>query len=111
WTPHPVPLATLITVAGRRWSIEETFQAAKTHVGLDHYQCRDWKAWHRFTLLAMIEGPGIFRTGNPLRFLSRKRGCPCLTSAGRSLRNTRNRSLGWWSRNPRRFRRPPGKSG
>jgi SRSO17 transposase len=54
WTPHPVPLATLITVAGRRWSIEETFQAAKTHVGLDHYQCRGWKAWHRFTLLAMI---------------------------------------------------------
>jgi SRSO17 transposase len=54
WTPQPVPLATLITVAGRRWSIEETFQAAKTHVGLDHYQCRGWKAWHRFTLLAMI---------------------------------------------------------
>ena len=53
-TPHPVPLTTLITVAGRRWSIEETFQAAKTHVGLDHYQCRGWKAWHRFTLLAMI---------------------------------------------------------
>ena len=54
WTPRPVPLATLITVAGRRWSIEEAFQAAKTQVGLDHYQCRGWKAWHRFTLLAMI---------------------------------------------------------
>ena len=54
WTPRPVPLATLITVAGRRWSIQEAFQAAKTQVGLDHYQCRGWKAWHRFTLLAMI---------------------------------------------------------
>jgi SRSO17 transposase len=54
WTPHPVPMTTLITVAGRRWSIEEAFQAAKTQVGLDHYQCRGWKAWHRFTLLAMI---------------------------------------------------------
>lgn len=54
WTPQPVPLATLITVAGRRWAIEETFQQAKTHVGLDHYQCRGWKAWRRFTLLAMI---------------------------------------------------------
>src|SRR5438874_12026624 len=63
------------------------------------------------THASWFEGPGIFRTGNPLRFLSRKRGCPCLTSAGRSLRNTRTRSLGWWSRNPRRFRRPPGKSG
>jgi hypothetical protein len=29
-------------------------QAAKTHVGLDHYQCRGWRAWHRSTLLAMI---------------------------------------------------------
>jgi SRSO17 transposase len=34
--------------------IEETFQAAKTHVGLDHYQGRTWTAWHRFVLLAMF---------------------------------------------------------
>ncbi len=54
WSPRPVPIATLIGVAGRRWSIEETFQAAKTHVGLDHYQCRTWTAWHRFILLAML---------------------------------------------------------
>ncbi len=54
WTPHPVPITTLIQVAGRRWSIEETFQAAKTHIGLDHYQCRGWTAWHRFILLAML---------------------------------------------------------
>ncbi len=54
WTPQPVPLATLVTVAGRRWMIEESFQAAKTQVGLDHYQCRTWTAWHRFALLAMI---------------------------------------------------------
>ncbi len=54
WTRHPVPLTTLITAAGRRWSIEETFQAAKTHVGLDHYQRRGWTAWHRTILLTMI---------------------------------------------------------
>jgi SRSO17 transposase len=54
WSPQPVPLSTLIRVAGRRWSIEETFQAAKTHIGLDHYQCRSWTAWHRFILLAML---------------------------------------------------------
>jgi hypothetical protein len=34
--------------------IEESFQAAKTQVGLDHYQCRTWTAWHRFARLAMI---------------------------------------------------------
>jgi hypothetical protein len=27
WTPEAVPLTTLITVAGRRWSIEEAFHA------------------------------------------------------------------------------------
>jgi len=37
WTPRPVPLAALVRVGGIRWSIEELFQAAKTHVGLDHY--------------------------------------------------------------------------
>jgi len=34
--------------------IEESFQAAKSQVGLDHYQCRTWTAWHRFARLAMI---------------------------------------------------------
>ncbi|WP_166379193.1 hypothetical protein [Catellatospora methionotrophica] len=54
WTPVPVPLARLVTVAGSRWSVEEAFQTAKGQVGLDQYQCRGWTAWHRFTLLAMI---------------------------------------------------------
>ncbi|WBB89961.1 IS701 family transposase [Verrucosispora sp. WMMC514] len=54
WSPRPVPLVRLVTVAGSRWSIEEAFQTAKGQVGLDQYQCRGWTAWHRFTLLAMI---------------------------------------------------------
>lgn len=54
WTPLPVPLLRLVTVAGSRWSVEEAFQTAKGQVGLDQYQCRGWTAWHRFTLLAMI---------------------------------------------------------
>ena len=29
YTPHPVPLRTLVVVAGQRWRIEESFQAAK----------------------------------------------------------------------------------
>jgi SRSO17 transposase len=35
-----------------RWSIEELFQAAKTHVGLDHYQVRGWSGRQRHTTLA-----------------------------------------------------------
>jgi SRSO17 transposase len=54
WSPTPVTLATLVHVAGMRWSIEEQFQAAKSQVGLDHYQVRTWTAWHRFTTLAML---------------------------------------------------------
>lgn len=29
WSPQPVPLATLVRVAGTRWTVEETFQIAK----------------------------------------------------------------------------------
>lgn len=32
WTPGPVPLQTLVTVAGMRWRIEECFQGAKEHL-------------------------------------------------------------------------------
>ncbi|MFE9324946.1 hypothetical protein ACIHDR_18910 [Nocardia sp. NPDC052278] len=42
YAPKSVPLTTLVRVAGRRWSIEENFQAAKTLVGLDQHQVRTW---------------------------------------------------------------------
>jgi SRSO17 transposase len=54
WSPAPVPLATLVTVAGMRWSVEEQFQAAKGQAGLDHYQVRTWTGWHRHVTLAML---------------------------------------------------------
>jgi SRSO17 transposase len=54
WSPAPVPLATLVHVAGMRWAVEEGFQAAKSQVGLDHYQVRTWAGWHRFVTLAML---------------------------------------------------------
>lgn len=53
WTPAPTPLSALVRAAGARWAVEETFQIGKGQVGLDHYQCRTWTAWHRFTVLAM----------------------------------------------------------
>jgi SRSO17 transposase len=54
WSPRPVPLATLVLVAGTRWMVEETFQTGKGQVGLDQHQVRQWIAWHRFTVLAML---------------------------------------------------------
>ncbi|MFE0728943.1 IS701 family transposase [Streptomyces antibioticus] len=54
WSPTTVTLAKLVRVAGIRWSVEECFQAAKSQVGLDHYQVRNWTAWHRHITLAML---------------------------------------------------------
>lgn len=54
YSPTPVPLAELVRVAGRRWTIEESFQAAKGLAGLDEHQLRRWLAWRRWTLLAML---------------------------------------------------------
>ncbi|MFC8722183.1 IS701 family transposase [Kitasatospora sp. NPDC057198] len=54
YSPRPVPLSTLVMVAGRRWTVEETFQAAKGLAGLDEHQVRRWISWHRWTTLAML---------------------------------------------------------
>ena len=54
YSPRPVPLRTLVTVAGQRWRIEDSFQAAKGLVGLDQHQVRRWRSWHRWTTLAML---------------------------------------------------------
>src|SRR4051812_17514684 len=48
WSPTPVPLRTLVRVAGTRWAVEECFQTAKDQIGLDHYQVRGWTPWHRY---------------------------------------------------------------
>jgi hypothetical protein len=54
YLPCPVPLATLVRVAGQRWRIEEAFQASKGLCGLDQHQVRRWRSWYRWTTLAML---------------------------------------------------------
>jgi SRSO17 transposase len=54
WTPRPVSLASLVRVAGRRWTIEERFQTGKGLVGLDSHQVRRWRSWYRWVTLAML---------------------------------------------------------
>ena len=54
YSPRPVPLRALVAVAGQRWRIEESFQAAKGLVGLDQHQVRRWRSWYRWTTLAML---------------------------------------------------------
>jgi SRSO17 transposase len=54
YAPTPVPLHELVRVAGRRWTVEESFQAGKGLTGLDEHQLRRWLPWRRWTLLAML---------------------------------------------------------
>jgi SRSO17 transposase len=53
WSPRHAALAELVTVAGARWAVEESFQAAKNEAALDHYQVRKHTAWYRHVTLAM----------------------------------------------------------
>jgi SRSO17 transposase len=43
----------VVRVAGTRWTIESGFEAAKSEVGLDHYEVRSWTGWYRHITLAM----------------------------------------------------------
>lgn len=54
YAPRPVPLSVLVRVAGRRWTVEESFQASKGLTGLDQHQLRRWISWRRWTILAML---------------------------------------------------------
>src|SRR4051812_10671335 len=52
--PEATDLATLVRVAGTRWTIEACFEAAKGEVGLDQYEVRSWTGWHRHVTLAVL---------------------------------------------------------
>jgi SRSO17 transposase len=51
YSPTPVPLTALVRVAGRRWTIEESFAAGKELAALDQHQVRTW------TSLATLDRP------------------------------------------------------
>jgi SRSO17 transposase len=52
--PAETPLAALVRAAGTRWAIEESFESAKSEVGLDHYEVRRWPGWYRHSTLALL---------------------------------------------------------
>lgn len=43
-----------VGVSDRHWHRYRAGQGAKGQVGLDHYQVRGWRAWHRHITLAML---------------------------------------------------------
>jgi hypothetical protein len=54
YSPAPVPLTTLVRVAGSRWRVEEFFQSGKGLAGLDEHQVRRYASWSRWVTLAML---------------------------------------------------------
>jgi SRSO17 transposase len=54
WSPCPVPLAKLISVAVARWRIEEDHQMSKQVSGLDSGQVTTWTSWHRWTAISLL---------------------------------------------------------
>jgi SRSO17 transposase len=54
FAPAGLRLLDLVRAAGRRWLVEECFEAAKQEVGLADYEVRSWRGWHRHVTLAML---------------------------------------------------------
>jgi SRSO17 transposase len=52
--PAEPPVRQLIRIAGRRWQVEDCFEAAKGEVGLDDYEVRKWDGWQRHTTLCLL---------------------------------------------------------
>ena len=51
--PRHTDLDTVVRVAGTRWCIESSFEAAKGEVGLDEYEVRSATGWYRHITLAL----------------------------------------------------------
>ena len=54
WCPVGTAAAKLVQVEGCRWAIEDSFETAKTELGLDHNETRSWHGWHRHVSLVML---------------------------------------------------------
>jgi SRSO17 transposase len=52
--PAQTTVEELIGIAGRRWVIEDCFEAAKREVGLDEYEVRKWDGWYRHVTLCLL---------------------------------------------------------
>jgi SRSO17 transposase len=54
WCPKGTSMEKLVSVEGHRWAIEDSFEAAKNELGLDHNEARSWHGWHRHVSLVML---------------------------------------------------------
>jgi SRSO17 transposase len=52
--PEAAGVDELVRVCETRWQIEQCLAEAKGEVGLDHYEVRQWNAWHRHATLCLL---------------------------------------------------------
>jgi SRSO17 transposase len=45
--PNDISIDQMKRIATMRWPIEQCFEDGKKHLGMDHYELRSWKGWHR----------------------------------------------------------------
>jgi len=52
--PEDTSFPELCEASIMRWPIEQCFQEAKSHLGMDHYEHRSWPAWHRHMIYVFL---------------------------------------------------------
>ena len=93
WCPAGTSIATLVSVEGHRWAIEDSFETAKNEFGLDHNETRSWHGWHRhvsFVMLAFAMMAAIRQRVNqltPKKTKSNTAGKRRASSVGRSRKS------------------------
>jgi len=93
WCPAGTCIETLAAVVGQHWGIEDSFETAKTELGLDHNETRSWHGWHRhvsLVTLALAMLAAIRHKANqpaPQKTLLRPMRTRNISSAGRFRRS------------------------
>ncbi len=54
YAPAKSSLATLVSVASQRYTVEQCIEEAKGETGLDEYEVRFWHSWYRHITLSMM---------------------------------------------------------
>jgi SRSO17 transposase len=93
WCPKGTTIKKLVSVEGHRWAIEDSFEAAKNELGLDHNETRSWHGWHRHVSLVMLAFAMMAVIRHQANAVSMKKTLPRIarkppsSSAGRSRKS------------------------
>jgi SRSO17 transposase len=116
WCPAGTGIDTLVAVEGQRWAIEDSFETAKTELGLDHNESRSWHGWHRHVSLVMLAFAMMATIRHhanqpaPQKTLRHLHQPPQPSSAGRSRKSAASPPA-WHSNASTRPTSSPGRSG